>query len=489
MNLNTLSESLQASLGGNIPQLLGALAIFVVGWLVAVAVRAAARKGLSALRLNPRFGEMTGQPAVDIEGGIALILFWLVLLLTLSAVFNVLNLASVSGPFSVLTTRVLDYIPRLVVALLLAAAAWLVASLVRTLVSKALDKTTLDERLSAHAGMAPISGSLTSALFWLVILLFLPAILAALQMDGLLEPLRQMMAKGLDMLPNILAAVIIGGIGWIVATILRNLVGNLLRTANVDGFGQRAGFGKDVQFSSLAGWLVFLAVFIPSLIAALDALKIEAISRPATQMLGMLMQSVPHIVAAVLILVVTWMVANFVIRLVTSLLASSGFDALPAKLGIAHVLGQQTASNLVGRALLLFAMLFAAVEAGNQLGFSRFSDIITTFIAFAGDVLLGGAILVIGFLLANVVADAIKRTAGEHSLGLSRLARFAILGLVIAMGLRAMGIADDIVNLAFGLTLGSVAVVVALAFGLGGREPAGRLMARWLDRVSNDKRD
>jgi hypothetical protein len=58
---------------------------------------------------------------------------------------------------------------------------------------------------------------------------------------------------------------------------------------------------------------------------------------------------------------------------------------------------------------------------------------------------------------------------------------------VIAMGLRAMGIADEIVNLAFGLTLGAVAVAVALSFGLGGREAAGRQMEHWLSRLRKDK--
>jgi hypothetical protein len=57
---------------------------------------------------------------------------------------------------------------------------------------------------------------------------------------------------------------------------------------------------------------------------------------------------------------------------------------------------------------------------------------------------------------------------------------------VLAMGLRAMGIADDIVNLAFGLTLGAVAVAVALSFGLGGREAAGKLMEHWLSRWRKD---
>jgi len=57
---------------------------------------------------------------------------------------------------------------------------------------------------------------------------------------------------------------------------------------------------------------------------------------------------------------------------------------------------------------------------------------------------------------------------------------------VIAMGLRAMGIADDIVNLAFALTVGAVAVAVALSFGLGGREAAGRQMEYWLSKLRKE---
>jgi hypothetical protein len=111
-------------------------------------------------------------------------------------------------------------------------------------------------------------------------------------------------------------------------------------------------------------------------------------------------------------------------------------------------------------------------------------DLVSTFIKFGGDVLLGAAILVIGFWLANLAHDAISR-ASERT-GVARIARIAIIGLVIAMGLRAMGIADDIVNLAFALTFGSAAVAFALAFGLGGREAAGRQMEHWLSQLRKD---
>lgn len=482
MNTNALWDSLQSTLGSHIPQLLGALAIFVLGWLIAVVVRAAVRKSLGFIGVNHRFGKLTGT-GVDIEGAVALGLFWVVILLTLVAVFNSLNLAIVSGPFSTLATELFAYAPRLLGGLVLALVGWLVASVVRAVAQKLLDKSTLDEKLSEHADMAPMSEGLAGALFWLVILLFVPAVLGALDMEGLLDPLRAMVTQTLSMLPNALGAFIIGGVGWIVATVLRNLTTNLSRTAGVDKLGGQAGLAESVRLSTVIGLLVFVAVFLPSLIAALDALKIEAISRPATDMLALLMQGVPHLIAAGLILVVTWLVASFASKLLASLLATLGFDTLPARIGMAHAFERTPASTAVGRVALFFAMLFASVEAASQLGFSQVSDIVSTFIRFGGDILLGSAILVIGFWLANVAYDAIDRASGASTKGLARVGRYAILALVIAMGLRAMGIADDIVNLAFGLTLGAVAVAVALAFGLGGREAAGKMMEHWLSQL------
>ncbi|MDO9133350.1 mechanosensitive ion channel [Hydrogenophaga sp.] len=485
MNTNALWDSLQSNLGTHIPQLLGALAIFILGWLIAVLVRAATRKTLGFSGVNHRFGKLTGT-GVDIEGAVALGLFWVVILLTLVAVFNSLNLAIVSGPFSAFTTQLFEYAPRLVGGLVLALVGWLVASVVRALAQKLLDKTTLDDKLSEHADMAPISEGLAGALFWLVILLFVPAILGALQLEGLLDPLRSMVTKTLDMLPNAVAAIVIGGVGWIVATVLRKLTTHLSRTAGIDRLGSRAGLAETVQLSSVIGMLVFIAVFLPSLIAALDALKIEAISRPATDMLSSLMQAVPNIVAAGLILVVTWLVASFASQLLASLLAALGFDTLPARVQMAHAFEKTSASRTVGRVVLFFAMLFATVEAAAQLGFHQVSDIVASFIRFGGDILLGSAILVIGFWLANVAFEAINRASGARTQGLARIGRYAILALVIAMGLRAMGIADDIVNLAFGLTLGAVAVAFALSFGLGGREAAGKLMDHWLARFRKE---
>lgn len=485
MESSAFLHSIQSNLGQHLLPLLGAVAILLMGWFIAVGLRALLRQGLHSLGLNQRFFGLTGQ-SIDLENAFSLAAFGVVLLLTLVGVFNTLDLSILSSPFSAVTTQLFDFAPRLVAGLVLSVVALLVASIARAGVNKALSATQLDEKLSAHAGMRPISGGLGHAVFWILILLFLPAILSALKMEGLLEPLRGMTAKVLDMLPNVLAAVVIGGVGWIVAQVLRNITTHLLRAAGADRMGGQAGLAGQTPVSGLVGTLVFVLVFLPALIAALDALKVEAISGPAIGMLDVMLQSVPKLVAAGLILVVTWVVATFASRLLASLLAGAGLDTLPARLGLSATFEKTPASTLAGRIALFFAMLFASVEAADQLNFHKVSEVVTTFITFGGDVLLGSAIFVIGFLLANVAYHAIDRASGENSKGLARLARYAILALVVAMGLRAMGIADDIVNLAFGLTLGAIAVAVALSFGLGGREAAGKLMSHWLSKLHKD---
>jgi hypothetical protein len=271
--------------------------------------------------------------------------------------------------------------------------------------------------------------------------------------------------------------------------VLRALVANLLIAAGADRLGPRLGLGEEFKLSRLAGTIVFILILVPALIAALDALKIESISGPATQMLTTLVDAVPHIIAAALILLLTWTVARFAAGVLERLLESAGFDAVPARIGLGEMLGGATRpSRIAHAAVMFFAMLFAVVEAASQLGFEQVRDVVTTFVSFAGDIVLGGLVLAIGFWLANLAYAAINKASGPRTEGLASVARIAILGLVIAMGLRAMGIANEIVQLAFGLSLGAVAVAVALSFGLGGREAAGKLMEHWVARWSRDDR-
>lgn len=486
MDFSVFSMAVQNAFGAQLPNILGAVGILVVGYLLAVVARAAVRKLLSMTKVNTFVGQSVGKP-MDIEGGVSLVAFWFVLLVTLIGVFNTLNLEQLSGPFSEMMLQVMTYLPHLLAGVLLLLVAWVLAIVVKGVANRALKATRWDEKLTEEAGMSPLGDNVGNVLFWLVILLFLPAVLGVFQLQGMLDPVRNMVDETLAMLPNLFAASVILIAGWLVAKILRGLVSNLLAAVGADKLGENAGLKDRLELSKLVGLVVFILVFVPALIAALDALQITAISGPATDMLGMMMLAIPNIFAAVLILFVTWYVARFAAGLLGSLLANVGVDTLPAKIGLGHLFSEGfKASDLVPRIMVFFAMLFATVEAAHRLDFGQVENLVGMFINFGGDVLLGVAILMVGFWLASLAHQAILRASDGVAVAMAGIARYAILGLVLAMGLSAMGIADEIVNMAFALVFGAVAVAIALSFGLGGREAAGKQMEHWLAKLRKD---
>ena len=483
MDWTALFGELSSSLGETLPTLAGAVGILVIGWFVAVIARAIVRGVLKRLGLNARIEAATGN-AMDVAGNVAKAVYFVVLLIALVAFFNVLELEQASSSLQSLVDQVLGFVPKAVAAGVLLLVAWLMATLARVGVTKVLATTALDERVSDEAGMRPMSESLGNVLYGLIFLLFLPAILGALEMQGLLEPVQAMVDQMLGMLPNVFAAAIIGFVGLFVARIVRDLVSNLLAATGIDRIGEEAGLRGTTTISGLVGLIIYIFIFVPALIAALNALKIDVISDPATEMLGSFMAVLPNLFAAGIILAVTWFVAGFVANLTKTLLGGMGFDELPAKLGLREgVTGETTPSDWIGKGIVFFLMLFAVTEASGRLGFEQVSSLVAVLIGFGGQVLLGGTIIAVGVWIANLVHGAMVRVAGDGSTSMAGLARFAILGLVVAMGLRAMGLADDIVNLAFGLTLGALAVAFALSFGLGGRDAAGEQMKLWFSQL------
>ncbi|RMX03057.1 hypothetical protein D8I35_17985 [Corticibacter populi] len=487
----SIADQLRLSLGNYLPLLLGAIAILLVGLVLALLVKAGIRKALTLLRLDERLNQQTATP-IQFSAIAAATGFWFIILLTLLAMFSTLRFDALYLPFSSLASEVMLYLPRIFLAGVLALIAWVLAIVLKLAINKLTAATLLDEKLSESAGVRPIGLILGDVVFWLVLLLFLPAIVSALQIEGLTAPLTDLTQRFTATLPNIFAAAVIGFAGWLLAKVLRGLTTNLLAAAGADGLGLRLGLPADIRVSRLVGTLVFIFVIIPTIIAALDALRIAAISDPAVGMLAQFMAAVPNIFAAALILLVAWLVGRAVSSLLARLLDNLGFDRLPERLGLRVCTDAQDGchryrpSELAGRLAWFFILLFASVEAANRLDFTGVRDLLVVFIDFGADVLLGSVILIVGYWLAELVARAIVQANAQNVVP-ARIARIAILALVLAMGLRAMGIADDIINLGFGLILGAVAVAIALAFGLGGREAAGKLAQRWVDKYLGGK--
>ena len=462
--------------------ILAAVAILLIGWIVALVIAAGVKKVLEKLGTNQKLSTATGHRS-NIESIVSRVVFWLVMIIAVIGALNVLNLTSVSGPFSNMIQQFLLFIPQLLAALAVGFIGWIVANLVKVGLQKLLDRTQLDEKLSADVGVSPISQNISNIVYWLILLLFLPIVLSILGLNGLLFPIQNMLNEMVSFLPNIFIAAVIVFVGYILAKIVRGIIEGLVNSLNLQQQAQKIGLFKNSNLPQVLGSFVFAMVIITALIIAFETLGIEAISQPATAMLYEIMNAIPHIIAAGLILILAYVVSRFVANLVVEVIAGTGVDEIPAKLDVQRFLGTTKVSCIVGYLIVFFTMLFAVSEAANRLGFGQVSGLISMFIQFGADILLGAVILLVGFWLANLVAKVIGRGEYNSSRWLANLVRILIMGLVVAMGLRAMGIADSIVNLAFGLTLGAVAVAFALAFGLGGRQPAERLLLDLMDKA------
>jgi hypothetical protein len=252
---------------------------------------------------------------------------------------------------------------------------------------------------------------------------------------------------------------------------------------------------------------------IPTAISALEALQVKAISEPAILMLTEIFNALPQVFLAILVLIAAYFIGRFIANLVTNILTSVGFDNVFRWLGIhtpvspiveeyiptetpetneytvppvSAQLTQRTPSELIGIVVLVGIMLFAAVTATDILGLAALTVIINQIIIIAGQVLIGVIVFGIGLYFANLAHDLILSSGTRQSSLLAQAARIAIIIFVGAMALQQMGIASDIVNLAFGLLLGAVAVAIAIAFGLGGRDVAGEQLRNFLSKFRNE---
>lgn len=483
-----------------LPYLIGGIAVLVIGWLVAWLLAGITRKLVARTRVDDRLGTAMGQEPSGrgrLANGVAAAVFWVILSLSVIGALSILQLGALSESLRQAVDTVMRYVPKLIAAGALLLAAWITAQVLRLIVVRALEKANLERRLGvsgesvAAAAPAPrtLARSIGDVVYWLVFLLFLPAILGVLELKGILGPVQSMVDKVLAFLPNILVAVVTLVLGWFFASILRRIVIGILAAAGADRVGVRIGLkadgGRPGSISHVVGWTVFLLVLIPVFLAALDALHLQALTQPTSEMLGRVLNAVPTIFAAALVVVIAYVVGRIVSQLVTTILESARFDALPGKLGLGEMAAdsQWAPSRLAGFLVLVAILLFAAMTSVELLGFATLSGIVTSFVYLAGRILLGLVIFGLGLFLARIVDGAIAGRQQKHAKMWALAAKIGILFLAGAMALRQMGLADEIISLAFGLTFGAAAVAAAIAFGIGGRDLAGRKLQEWEENL------
>jgi hypothetical protein len=305
-------------------------------------------------------------------------------------------------------------------------------------------------------------------------------ILGALNMQSLVSPLQDMFSKIFTYLPNIFSAVLIFVIGNFVARIVRMVISSLLAASGIDNLSQKAGLKQSL--STLVGTVAFTVVLMLVIVQSLEALQIEAITSPAKQMIDMMFLAVPGIISAVVVLALSYYVGKLLSGVISDLLTAAGFNQVTEMLGI-DVNTSKTPSEFVGSLLLMGVILFALLGATELLGFEPLGIIVSNLINFTFPAILGALILAVGIVIANKVRDILHASGFNPMAGM--LAKVAILVLSTAMGLRQIGLAEDIINMAFGILLGAIGIGLAIAIGLGSKDVIGGEVERLIAKMKN----
>ncbi|HKX92274.1 MAG TPA: mechanosensitive ion channel [Sphingomicrobium sp.] len=392
--------------------------------------------------------------------------------------------------------------PKVLIAALILVATWIVARAVKWVLQKAIDRSPA---LRKHVTGTPEEtvgrqlGTIAKLIIWLV------GIMAALQFLGIGQILAPINALTLDIfnfLPRLIGAGLIFFIGLIVARIVRRLVETLLVAANIDGLLARIGIGSTegtvrtspdavppgttpgatrASLARAAGILVFALIIIPVAIAALQVLGIEAIATPATLMLNEILAAIPNVLFAALWIGIAFIAARFLKTFIEAILPPTGFDDAIRSMGVLPA--NASASRIVANIAMVVIILGASIEALRRVGGDDIAIFLAQVTALGSKVIFGTLIVVAGIFLSNVIARLVGSGTGEGGFA-QTIVRYAIIALFTAIGLTFMGLADVIIYMAFGLILGSAAIATALAFGLGGREAAGRIADHWAARIT-----
>jgi hypothetical protein len=381
--------------------------------------------------------------------------------------------------FDKFTTSFGDSLSGVIAAILILIIGWFIAGFIRRIATKLIKKTGVDEKLNNAS--IKISSFVGKLLYFLVMIFVFMLALGKLGLTDVLDPIKNLLNGFTDYIPNIIGAGLVAYIGYMLATIVSELVE--LSGDTIQKFTPKLRLPDNINLVNILKKIVFIFVFIPLLISAFHILDMKAISEPATSMLSSFFEAIPRILVATIIILIFVFVGRFVSQLLKDLLQSLNIDGLVEKMNIKDYVGTKSIAGAIANIAYMLIVVFGMLTAFEKLEFTQLTEIIDTVLAYAGKILFGIVIIGIGLMISNLFTKALN---SKNNPFVVSIVKISIIAIFLAIGLRSMGIADEIVNLAFGITLGTVALTVVLSFGLGGREAAGKQMGKILDKFNKN---
>ncbi len=435
--------------------------------------------------------EITGKEGGTSTSVIKILLkfiYYIFIIFIIGIIMEKLGFSRLVNPILNLLDPIFSYIPNVLGGVILLIIAIILAKLSQKFSEIFFKKMKVDEKIHTEENGVSLSKIFSEIISLVIFILILPGVLAALKLDKILIPITDMLTKFLNYIPSLVAAALVLVVGWFIASKLRDILKSVLDSFKLD---EKLSVDGKVLFegklSTVIANIVYVLVLIPVFSASLNYLGLDIIISPVISMLNILFNYIPNLVGVALVLVISLYFGRIIESIITNLLIGLKFDSYLEKAGLKTI--DNNYSKLVGKFSKILIIYFAIIQSIEILNFGSLQDLSLKLTLLLGDILLGVVVIGVGIIIANYVAKIIKNTSLENKDQIANIAKVAIIVFVGAMGLRQMGIANEIINLAFGFTVGALAVAFAIAFGIGGKDLAKEKLQKLNSCKKNEEKD
>lgn len=220
----------------------------------------------------------------------------------------------------------------------------------------------------------------------------------------------------------------------------------------------------------------------------------QAIMTSTAAALALFLAAIPKIIGFLVILLIGWLVASALSKVVAGLLRAVRFNDLAQRSGFSgfvHQMGVHTdASGVIATAVNWFVRLIVLVVAFDALGLPAVSQVLQQLLLWLPNLVVALMVLVIGGLLANASFGIVRGATAQAGFGnaalLANIARFAVWAFAIVVAVNQIGIATTLINTLFMGIVGALALGFGLAFGLGGKDTAADIVRGWYRGTQRD---
>lgn len=522
----------------HLPRIAGALAILLGGWFVALIARGLTFAALKRTTIDDRIASALGI-AVErgehkVERAVSRVAYYIVLAFVFVAVFDQLEINAVTEPVLGALSGITQAIPSVLKAGAIVGVGYALALIVKRALIKLFDKSRVVDRLGRLAGeesderRRAVGTLIATVAFWFIVLMTAIPALEALEIGALSGPLSAALHAVTTYLPKVVGAAVLLAVGYLLGRLARAAVTTFANKSGLDRALERLGLGSLLGRSSagaVLGTLVMAFIVLHFAIGALGKLEIDEISGPMGLVLQQIYDYVPNALSGAVLLTVGVVHGRLARRVSRAVLAGVGFNALFVYVGLAKemtapqkaeaadgaealraglrrargeateegaveaVLKErgklQTPADIAGSAIGAIVVLVFVRQVLATLRLEGLGQMVDAFLSYLPNVLVALGVLAAGMWVgrwAGARIDQLTRPSSDTLIrSLGSVARAAIITIAAMMALHQLGVAPQLIGIAFALILGAVCLAAALAFGLGGREVAGEIVRKRYD--------